>query len=236
MTSDSDTGAKMRRDAKKLGYREIRERAGKPAGRGILHLIATPLAVAFCIILIVFSQSTAEVVGAIIFLVASLLLFGFSAAYHLGNWSPKVLGIMRKVDHANIFVLIAGTYTPITLSLLEGAPLVICLSIVWGGAIVGSAMHMSWVDFPRWLYVSLYVAVGWVAVWYLPDIWEAGTPAIVWLIIAGGIVYTVGAVFYGTKWPNPWPRYFGFHEFFHLCTVLAYACHAVAIALAYGSH
>lgn len=236
MTSVSDTGAKMRRDAKKLGYREIRERAGKPAGRGILHLIATPLAVAFCIILIVFSQSTAEVVGAIVFLVASLLLFGFSAAYHLGNWSPKVLGIMRKVDHANIFVLIAGTYTPITLSLLEGAPLVICLSIVWGGAIVGSAMHMSWVDFPRWLYVSLYVAVGWVAVWYLPDIWEAGTPAIVWLIIAGGIVYTVGAVFYGTKWPNPWPRYFGFHEFFHLCTVLAYACHAVAIALAYGSH
>ena len=226
----------MRHDAKKLGYRELRARMGKPAGRGVLHLVATPLAVAFCIVLITFSESTAEVVGAVVLLVASLLLFGFSAAYHLGNWSPKVLGIMRKVDHANIFVLIAGTYTPITLSLLEGAPLVICLSIVWGGAIVGSAMHMSWVDFPRWLYVSLYLAVGWVAVWYMPDIWEAGTPAVVWLVIAGGIIYTVGALFYATKWPNPWPKHFGFHEFFHLCTVLAYTCHAVAIVLAYGSH
>ena len=154
------TSVSEKSDAKKLGYRELRERAGKPAGRGLLHLIATPLAVAFCIVLIVLSQSAAEVVGAVVFLVASLLLFGFSAAYHLGNWSPRVLGIMRKVDHANIFVLIAGTYTPITLSLLSGTPLVICLSIVWGGAIVGSAMHMSWVDFPRWLYVTLYVAVG----------------------------------------------------------------------------
>lgn len=226
----------MRHDAEKIGYRELREQMGKPAGRGVLHLVATPLAVAYCIVLITFSQTTAEVVGAVVFLVASLLLFGFSAAYHLGNWSPKVLGILKKVDHANIFVLIAGTYTPITLSLLEGAPLIICLSIVWGGAIVGSAMHMSWVDFPRWLYVSLYLAVGWVAVWYMPDIWEAGTPAVVWLVIAGGIIYTVGALFYATKWPNPWPKHFGFHEFFHLCTVLAYACHAVAIALAYGSH
>lgn len=225
----------MRHDAEKLGYRELREQMGKPAGRGVLHLVATPLAVAYCIVLITFSQTTAEVVGAVVFLVASLLLFGFSAAYHLGNWSPKVLGILKKVDHANIFVLIAGTYTPITLSLLEGAPLIICLSIVWGGAIVGSAMHMSWVDFPRWLYVSLYLAVGWVAVWYMPDIWEAGTPAVVWLVIAGGIIYTVGALFYATKWPNPWPKHFGFHEFFHLCTVLAYACHAVAIALAYGA-
>lgn len=236
MTSVHDSGATMQADAKRLGYRELRERAGKPAGRGALHLIATPLAVAFCIVLIVKSEGPAEVVGAVVFLIASLLLFGFSALYHLGNWSPKVLGIMRKVDHANIFVLIAGTYTPITLSLLEGRSLVICLSIVWGGAIIGSAMHMSWVDFPRWLYVSLYIAVGWVAIWYLPDIWEAGTPTVVWLIIAGGIIYTIGAVFYATKWPNPWPRHFGFHEFFHLCTVLAYACHAVAIALAYGSH
>nr|WP_241698517.1 hemolysin III family protein [Flaviflexus huanghaiensis] len=231
-----DMSAAIGEDATRLGYRERREQAGKPAGRGVLHLVATPLAVAFCIGLITVAETPAEVLGAVVFLLASLLLFGFSALYHLGNWSPQVLGIMRKIDHANIFVLIAGTYTPITLSLLEGNTLIVILSIVWGGAILGSAMHMSWVDFPRWLYVSLYVLVGWVAVWYLPDIWQAGTPAIVLLIIAGGVIYTIGAVFYATKWPNPWPRHFGFHEFFHLCTVLAYACHAVAIALAYASH
>lgn len=235
MTPVHDQGAQLREKANRIGYKEQRKRSGKPAGRGVLHLVATPLAVAFCIYLIIESETTAEIVGAVVFLAASLLLFGFSALYHLGNWSPRVLSIMRKIDHANIFVLIAGTYTPITLSLLEGPSLVICLSIVWGGAIVGSAMHMSWVDFPRWLYVSLYVAVGWVAIWYLPDIWRAGTPAIVLLIIAGGVIYTIGAVFYATKWPNPWPKHFGFHEFFHLCTVLAYACHAVAIALAYSS-
>lgn len=225
----------MRHDAKELTYRELRERAGKPAARGVLHLVATPFALAFCIVLIVFSQTPAETVGAIVFLVASLLLFGFSAAYHLGNWPPKVLTVMRKVDHANIFVLIAGTYTPLSLSLLEGSALIICLSVVWGGALIGSVMHISLVEFPRWLHVSLYIAVGWVAVWYLPAIWRAGTPAIVILILGGGIIYTIGAVFYATKWPNPWPRYFGFHEFFHLCTVLAYTCHAVGIALAYGS-
>ncbi|MGO1459699.1 MAG: PAQR family membrane homeostasis protein TrhA [Flaviflexus sp.] len=216
-------------------YRELRQQSGKPAARGVLHLVATPLAVAFCVVLIVFAESAAEVIGAVVFLIASLVLFGFSALYHLGNWSPKALAILRKIDHANIFVLIAGTYTPITISLLEGSSLVTCLSLVWGGAIIGSIMHMSWVDFPRWLYVLLYIAVGWVAIWYLPEIWQAGTPAIVLLIIAGGVVYTVGAVFYATKWPNPWPRHFGFHEFFHLCTVLAYACHAVAIALAYAA-
>ncbi|MEZ7898169.1 MAG: hemolysin III family protein [Flaviflexus sp.] len=215
-------------------YKEKRIASGKPLARGLLHLIATPLAIAYCIVLIVLSDTTEQVVGAVVFLFASTVLFGFSALYHLGNWSPKVLAIMRKIDHANIFILIAGTYTPISLMLLEGSSLVTCLSVVWGGAIIGSIMHVSWIDFPRWLYVLLYVAVGWVAVWYLPEIWQAGSPAVVILIIAGGVIYTIGALFYATKRPNPWPRYFGFHEFFHLCTVLAYACHAVAIGLAYA--
>ncbi|WP_082418134.1 PAQR family membrane homeostasis protein TrhA [Flaviflexus massiliensis] len=215
-------------------YREIRRQAGKPAARGLLHLIATPLAIAFCIVLIVMSDTGTQAVGAAVFLFASTALFGFSALYHLGNWSPKVLAIMRKIDHANIFVLIAGTYTPISLILLEGSSLVTCLSVVWGGAIIGSIMHISWIDFPRWLYVALYVAVGWIAIWYLPEIWRNGSPTVVILIIAGGVIYTIGALFYATKRPNPWPRHFGFHEFFHLCTVLAYACHAVAIALAYA--
>lgn len=216
------------------GYWHIRREAGKPTSRGWFHLLAAPLALANAIVLIVFASGTSQTVAAVIFLVASLVLFGFSAAYHIGNWSPRTFAIMRKIDHANIFVLIAGTYTPITISILSDTSLIICLSVVWGGAVVGTFMYASWVDFPRWAYVGLYILVGWVAIWYLPEIWAASTPAVVWLIIAGGIVYTIGAVFYATKWPNPWPTHFGFHEFFHLCTVLAYACHVVAIWLAYA--
>lgn len=215
-------------------YWSRRWEAGKPLTRGWLHLLAAPLALANAIVLIVFANTAPQVLAAVIFLVASLALFGFSAAYHLVNWSPRMYQIMRSIDHSNIFVLIAGTYTPITISILEGSSLIICLAVVWTGGVIGSVMNITWSSAPRWLYVGLYIAVGWVAIWYLPEIWRASSPAVVWLIIAGGICYTIGAVFYATKWPNPWPRHFGFHEFFHLSTVLAYACHAVAIWLAYA--
>lgn len=227
-TTNDSSGSTGRR-----GYWEIRREEGKPTARGMIHGVAAPLALINTIALIVVAESTAEVVAAVVFLFASITLFGHSAIYHLGNWTPRVREILRKIDHANIFVLIAGTYTPITVHLLEGSDRVICLSIVWGGAVVGSIMHVSWVHFPRWLYVALYIAVGWVAVWYLPTIWRSGSPLVVWLVIIGGIIYTIGAMFYAFKWPNPWPEHFGFHEFFHLCTVLAYACHCVAIWLAY---
>lgn len=218
----------------KRSYWQLRRELGKPTTRGMLHLLATPLALANAIVLIVFADGAAQTASAVVFLVASLFLFGISALYHLGNWSPKNHALLRKFDHANIFVLIAGSYTPISVSLLSGTDLAVCLGVVFGGSIIGSLMYIFWDSAPRWLYVALYIIVGWVAIWYLPQIWEAGTPAIVWLVIAGGVIYTIGAVFYGTKWPNPWPNHWGFHEFFHLATVLAYACHAVAIWLAYS--
>ena len=138
----------------------------------------------------------------------------------------------KRMDHSNIFLLIAGTYTPITMALLSGTTRAVVLSIVWIGALLGIFMQIFWITAPRFLQVALYVVLGWVAIWFLPSYWVAGGPAIVWLLIAGGICYTVGALFYAIKKPNPWPRYFGFHEFFHTGTVLGYSCMAVAIWLA----
>ena len=106
------------------------------------------------------------------------------------------------------------------------------LSIVWGGALLGILLNLFWPTAPRWLATLIYVALGWVAVWYLPQFWALGGAVIVWLLLAGGILYTIGAVVYATKKPDLSPRWFGFHEIFHLCTVLAWACHCVAVYLA----
>lgn len=204
----------------------------KPKARGWIHLCATPLALANSILLFIFAAGTAPHVAIAIYGLAGLILFGCSATYHLGTWSPKVWGIFRRLDHSNIFLLIAGTYTPLSVLLLTPARARLVLSIVWIGAIVGMSMRVLWMNAPRALYVSLYIALGWVAIWFLPDFWRNGHPAVVWLLFAGGLAYTIGALCYAFRWPNPWPKYFGFHEFFHLGTVAGYACHAVAIWLA----
>ncbi|MFY9262433.1 MAG: hemolysin III family protein [Actinomycetaceae bacterium] len=203
----------------------------KPKARGWLHVLTAPLALANGILLIVFAPGIPAKIGAAIFMVAAFLLFTNSGIYHLGNWSPKVTAVLRRIDHANIFLLIAGTYTPLSIMLLPFKPAVIVLSIVWGGAVVGSLMRIFWINAPRWLYVLLYIALGWVALWFLPAFWNNGTPAIVILVLAGGIAYTIGAMFYAFKWPNPWPRIWGFHEFFHVGTVIGFSCQAVAVWL-----
>ncbi len=203
----------------------------KPALRGWQHAIIAPLALANMIVQIVFAPTAALTIGVIVFGLSAVVLFGHSAVYHLGSWGPKVHAILRRLDHSNIFLLIAGTYTPLSLALLPGGTAALVLAIVWSGALGGIALSNFWPAAPRWLYVPLYIALGWVAIWFLPDMWEAGGPAIVWLIIAGGICYTVGALAYAFRWPNPWPRTWGFHEFFHSGTVAGYACHAVAVWL-----
>ncbi|MDK7271159.1 MULTISPECIES: PAQR family membrane homeostasis protein TrhA [Actinotignum] len=203
----------------------------KPVLRGWQHAIIAPLALANMIVQIVFAPTAALTIGVIVFGLSAVVLFGHSAVYHLGSWGPKVHAILRRLDHSNIFLLIAGTYTPLSLALLPGSTAALVLAIVWGGALGGIALSNFWPAAPRWLYVPLYIALGWVAIWFLPDMWEAGGPGIVWLIIAGGICYTVGALAYAFRWPNPWPRTWGFHEFFHSGTVAGYACHAVAVWL-----
>lgn len=198
----------------------------KPALRGWIHTVAAPLSLAASIVLLVLAPWGLKLACAI-YLAASLVLFAMSAVYHQGSWSRRVDGVLRRFDHANIFLLIAGTYTPVSVGLLATTQATILLSVVWIGAILGIAVSLIWPGSPRWFSTLLYVVLGWAAVMYLPQIFAASLPAF-WLLVAGGLAYTVGAVIYACKWPNPSQKYFGFHEIFHSWTVAAWACHCVA--------
>ena len=203
----------------------------KPLLRGWLHLGAAPIALIAGMALIVWAPTLAGRISAAIFTLSAVLLFGTSAVYHRGNWSPKAKAVLRRMDHANIFIIIAGTYTPLTVLLLEGTQRAVVLFLVWGGAFLGVLFRVLWVGAPRWLYVPMYVALGWVAVGYIKPFYEAGGLAVVILVAAGGLCYTVGAVIYGTKWPRGSERYFGFHEIFHALTIAGFVCHFIACAL-----
>jgi hemolysin III len=159
-------------------------------------------------------------------------LFGTSALYHRRVWSIRGHKVMKRLDHSMIFVFIAGTYTPFCILLLPPTKATVVLSIVWGGAILGVGMKMITPNAPTWLSVALYVLLGWVAVGVLPDIERSSGIAALVLMLIGGAFYTLGAVLYAVRRPNPWPATFGHHEFFHACTLLAAVCHQVAIYLA----
>lgn len=206
--------------------------AHKPRLRGWIHFIAAPLSLAASIVLVVLAPTTGLKWASAVYLASSLILFGVSAAYHLFYWSPEATALLRRLDHSNIFLLIAGTYTPLSVALLQGSHRVALLWIIWVGAAIGILINLLWPTAPRWLSTLIYVVLGWTAIWYLPSFWQAGGPAVVWLILGGGLLYTIGAVVYATKEPNPWPRVFGFHEIFHLFTVLAWASQCVAAYLA----
>lgn len=203
----------------------------KPLLRGWLHLGTVPLAVVGGIVLVSLAQGPVAKWGSAVYFATSLLLFGISALYHRLNWSPKNFARMRRFDHANIFLLISGTYTPLALGTLEMDKAKILLIAVWSGAALGVLFRMFWLTAPRWVYVPLYIALGWAAVFYLGDI-ARGNFATMVLVVIGGLLYTLGALVYAFKWPNPSPNYFGFHEIFHSFTVLAFFCHWVAALLA----
>lgn len=206
----------------------------KPVMRGWIHTVAAPLALAASIVLLVLAPTSATKWATAVYLVCSLFLFGFSAFYHQFYWGPKARVVFRKIDHMNIFLLIAGTYTPMTVALLDGTKRITLLTIIWIGAAIGAISRIVKVNMPRWFYTPIYVLLGWVALWYLPDFVRSpqGGWAIVWLLIAGGLCYTIGAVVYGAAWPDPSPKYFGHHEIFHAGTVAGWACHCVAAYLA----
>ncbi len=204
----------------------------KPVLRGWLHAGWAPLLQIAGLVLLVATPTLIGRIGVAIYLVSATILFGMSAVYHRGNWSDKVAAVLRRLDHSNIFLLIAGTYTPLALVLLEGADRIVLLSVIWGIAALGITFKMLWMSAPRWLYTGLYLAMGWAALWWLVPFAKAGGPVILTLIIIGGLVYSVGAVVYALKLPNPSPTWFGFHEIFHACTVIAAASHFAAIAIA----
>ena len=208
--------------------------AVKPRLRGWIHAGMFPLATAASVVLVVLAPTTPLTLASAVFGVAAMLLFGTSAVYHRGTWSPRVAGVLRRLDHTNIFLVISGTYTPLAVALLPASTARTLLIVVWTGAVVGLLARVFWLGAPRWVYVPVYVALGLVAVGYLPDFARAenGGPEVVWLVAGGGVAYIVGAVVYGLKRPNPSPRWFGFHEIFHALTVVGFTCHLVAVSLA----
>jgi hemolysin III len=202
----------------------------KPTWRGWIHAGTFPLAIAAGIVLISLAEGAPAKWSAAVFMATSLLLFGISAVYHRVNWTPKVKAIFRRIDHSNIFLLIAGTYTPLAICALPPDKAVILLSLVWGGALLGIGFRIFWLKAPRWLYVALYIVLGWAAMMYIVDLVNANVAMMV-LVLVGGVAYTVGAIFYAIKRPNPIPGVFGFHELFHSATVIAFLCHWTAILL-----
>jgi hemolysin III len=202
----------------------------KPRLRGWLHAGTFPLATAAGVVLIVLAPTALGRVGAVVFSVTGMLLFGVSAVYHRGTWSPRSGVWLRRLDHSNIFLLIAGTYTPFALLLLSGADRWLLLGIAWGGALLGVAFRTLWVWAPRWLYTPIYIALGWAAVFWLDD-FAAGGAATLTLIIVGGALYSCGGLVYALRRPDPSPRWFGFHEVFHSLTVAAYVVHYVGVSL-----
>jgi hemolysin III len=207
----------------------------KPRLRGWLHAYAAVISIASGAAMIPVAAAVKGARGGAttsIYCATVTLLFGTSALYHRLNWRPAAHRIMKRLDHSMIFVFIAGTYTPIAALTLPRTPAMAVLIAVWSGALVGVGLQTLWPSAPRWLSAPCYIALGWVAVFVMPDLLHnAGVTAFV-LIVAGGAVYTIGAVVYALKRPNPVPGVFGFHEVFHLCTLVAAACHYVAIWLA----
>ncbi|WP_378147053.1 hemolysin III family protein [Cnuibacter sp. UC19_7] len=202
----------------------------RPSWRGWLHAGMLPLTIAAGIVLICLADGALAKWTSAVFMVTSIMLFGNSALYHRFAWKPKTKLLLKRIDHSNIFLLIAGTYTPMAALTLSGDKAALLLSLVWGGAVLGIAFRVFWIGAPRWLYVALYLLLGWAAVMYAVDIYTAN-PATMILVAVGGIAYSLGAVAYALKRPNPFPGRFGFHEVFHAFTVIAFLCHWTAILL-----
>src|SRR4051812_32812387 len=225
-------GAQPTASAETPGVAESVTETVKPHLRGWIHAGIAPFVLVASIVLVVLSPTPEARWSTAVFGVTAVMLFSTSAFYHRGHWSPTTAAVLRRLDHTNIFLIIAGTYTPLSLLLLPPTTARILLIVVWSGALVGLLARVFWLGAPRWVYVPVYVALGWVAVWFFPSFYRSGGPWIVFWIALGGLAYTLGAVVYGTKRPNPSPRWFGFHEIFHALTVVGYGCHYIAVSMA----
>jgi hemolysin III len=202
----------------------------KPTWRGWIHAGTFPLAIVLGAILLVAADGAAAKISCAVFVASSLLLFGISALYHRFTWSERARLTLKRLDHANIFLLIAGSYTPITVLALPPDKSTLLLWLVWTGAALGIGFRVFWIHAPRWLYVPLYLLLSYASLVFIVDFFQANA-AMMTLILVGGLFYTVGAVIYGMKRPNPFPGKFGFHEIFHTLTLFAFLCHWTGIFL-----
>lgn len=199
----------------------------RPTWRGWIHTGVLPFVLVAGILLIVFSEGWQAKTAAAIYFASSILLFGNSALYHRFRWKPFAKRLLKRIDHANIFLLIAGTYTPISVAALPEDKGWMLLILVWSIALVGIGFRVFWIGAPRWLYVPMYLGLGWIASLYAVDFFSVNW-IMMTLVVLGGLFYSIGAVIYGLKKPNPFPKHFGFHEIFHALTVAAFFCHWTA--------
>jgi hemolysin III len=202
----------------------------KPTWRGWIHTGVLPITIAAGIVLVVLADGIPAKIASAVFFASSVLLFGTSALYHRFNWGPKAKITLKRIDHSNIFLLIAGSYTPISWLALPQDKALILMIAIWSTALLGIGFRVFWIGAPRWLYVIIYLAMGWAAVVFMVDLYTANNVMMI-LIIVGGLFYSLGAVVYAMKRPNPFPGHFGFHEIFHTATVLAFLCHWVAVLI-----
>lgn len=203
------------------------EQEQRPSWRGWIHTGVLPFVVIAGILLIIFSEGWQAKTAAAVYFISSILLFGNSALYHRFNWKPFAKKLLKRIDHANIFLLIAGTYTPISVSALPEDKGSLLLWLVWSIALIGIGFRIFWINAPRWLYVPMYLGLGWIASLFMVDFFNVNW-VMMTLVLVGGLFYSVGAVIYGLKRPNPIPEHFGFHEIFHALTVAAFFCHWAA--------
>jgi hemolysin III len=208
----------------------------KPRLRGVLHQAAFAISLITGTALVCLAEGGRARTAATVYAVSVALLFGTSAAYHRGPWTGRSREVMKRLDHSMIFILIAGTYTPFALLLLEGTARWVVFGLVWGGALAGVILRNSIRRPARWLFVGIYMLLGWTALGVLPQLADAGGMRVVVLLLVGGLFYSLGAIVYAMKRPNPSPRWFGFHEVFHAFTLLAFVTHYLAVSFAtYGS-
>lgn len=203
-----------------------------PRLRGVLHAVTAPVILIAGSVLLVRAANTSARIATAIYLLTALNLFGVSALYHIGSWSTRVKQALRRYDHSNIFLIIAGSYTPLAVTLLPHSDALWLLIGIWIAAAAGVVLSTIWVNAPRWLIVPIYLLMGWVSVFYVPAMANRGGGLVIWLIALGGLLYSVGGVIYALKRPNISIHWFGFHELFHAFTVAAFACQFAAIAIA----
>lgn len=209
------------------------DRGQRPLIRGWFHLVAAFLSIISGSVLSTYAWMTlpwVQAVGVTVYALGFFSLYSVSAAYHRGQWRHRhTVEWWRRADHATIAVFIASTYTPLCLIALPGGKSTLMLTIAWTGALVGVVLSLVWINHPRWLAVIVYMVIGWLIVPLIPELWNNAGPTIVWLLFAGGIVYTVGAMAYAFKWPGREARLYGYHEHFHTATIVAGIIHLIAV-------
>ena len=202
----------------------------RPRLRGWLHLGAFPAVLLAGLLLVALGPTLQARLASTVYVATSALLFGVSGTYHRQRAS-RMIELLRRFDHANIYLIIAGTYTPFVVLTLNGPTRIWVLALVWTGAAAGVTFRLTWLAAPRWLYVTLYIVMGWIAVFFLPQFLAGAGIVPCTLVALGGVAYSAGGVVYGLRRPNPSPRWFGFHEIFHACTLGAYVLQYIAVSL-----